>query len=125
MSSSLAATYSATVDQLEEVRQLLDDLNHDMKTVQQEKSVLTEARESVEKRLAEAEKTLRDQRKASETLETVSKSAVDERDKMKQSLKNVETSDRQNQVNEVRCAAEIRADVSRPYSVGPRQATGD
>jgi predicted nuclease with TOPRIM domain len=98
----LAATYSATVDQLEDLRQLVDDINEAMKTVQEEKTALFDDRESIKERLVQVEKDLRDQRKASESLDTISKSAVEERDKIKQTLKISETSDRENQVIKLR-----------------------
>jgi predicted nuclease with TOPRIM domain len=98
----LAATYSATVDQLEDLRQLVDDINEAMKTVQEEKTALFDDRESIKERLVQVEKDLRDQRKASESLDTISKSAVEERDKIKQTLEISETSDRENQVIKLR-----------------------
>jgi chromosome segregation ATPase len=96
------------VDQLEELRQLVDDINEAMKTVQEEKTALFDDRESIKERLAQVENDLRDQRKASESLDTVSKSAVEERDKIKQTLKTSETSDRQNQVIKMRWVSRIR-----------------
>lgn len=86
------------MDQLEDLRQLVDDINEAIKTVQDEKTALFDDRESIKERLAQVENDLRDQRKASESLDTVSKNAVEERDKIKQTLKTSETSDRQNQV---------------------------
>lgn len=90
------------MDQLEDLRQLVDDINEAMKTVQEEKTVLFDDRESIKERLVQVEKDLRDQRKASESLDTISKSAVEERDKIKQTLKISETSDRENQVIKLR-----------------------
>jgi chromosome segregation ATPase len=90
------------VDQLEDLRQLVDDINEAMKTVQEEKTALFDDRESIKERLVQVEKDLRDQRKASESLDTISKSAVEERDKIKQTLKISETSDRENQVIKLR-----------------------
>lgn len=90
------------MDQLEDLRQLVDDINEAMKTVQEEKTALFDDRESIKERLVQVEKDLRDQRKASESLDTISKSAVEERDKIKQTLKISETSDRENQVIKLR-----------------------
>lgn len=90
------------MDQLEDLRQLVDDVNEAMKTVQEEKKALFDDRESIKERLVQVEKDLRDQRKASESLDTISKSAVEERDKIKQTLKISETSDRENQVIKLR-----------------------
>ena len=90
------------MDQLEDLRQLVDDVNEAMKTVQEEKTALFDDRESIKERLVQVEKDLRDQRKASESLDTISKSAVEERDKIKQTLKISETSDRENQVIKLR-----------------------
>lgn len=90
------------MDQLEDLRQLVDDVNEAMKTVQEEKTALFDDRESIKERLVQVEKDLRDQRKASESLDTISKSAVEERDKIKQTLKISETSDREKQVIKLR-----------------------
>jgi len=90
------------VDQLEDLRQLVDNVNEAMKTVQEEKTALFDDRESIKERLVQVEKDLRDQRKASESLDTISKSAVEEGDKIKQTLKISETSDREKQVIKLR-----------------------
>lgn len=96
------------MDQLEDLRQLVDDINEAMKTVQEEKTALFDDRESIKERLVQVENDLRDQRKASESLDAVSKSAVEERDKIKQALKTSESSDRQNQVTQLQWVSRFR-----------------